>query len=327
MLQRHALRTSPATFARPWECVWRQGDGLRCYVGRIFDMDVAVGGPQFVQYRFSQPKPSILTLGERPVTNLSTQGIGSNPSGNYGVKTGSCVVHQKSSFGRTTWSEGTSVNPNLGYAFWPQGIWGGQGDAVYVILHKEEAPPEQNDVARWCVSLVAEADLVPEDIRLAVVISTKCVQIWQSDVYYAVGGGGPTTHPFMVEGSVNQNDEVELTIHDGHVNNVTLDNYMVNNQKVIKTISGAGTYRVYIVVNKVSTTYPSTVEWEVTAANAQVPANDDTKSHVLLAVVIVTVNNNVTSFEISQLVSTSLNTVRVKYGPATNEQYYLFNRV
>lgn len=284
-------------------------------------MDVSVGGPQFIQYRFSQPKPGILTLGDRPVTNLNGQGVGSNASGSYAVKTGSCVVHQKSSFGRTTWAQAASISPDSGYANWGQGIWGGNSGAVYVILHREDVPEGQSEseVPKWCLSLVNESDLVPEDIRVAVIVSTKCVQLWQSDIYYTQGAGGVAQdHPFKVI-HVGSDEEEETSTYK--IVHGTVTNQIPGNIAEEITVS-TDEYDVWLKVPydmSATPSFPAATgfEWEIGT-----PLPDDTASegYVRLA--------KVNGPTVTQYVTGSLWADRIQVGAgATLKAYYYYARI
>lgn len=160
-------------------------------------------------------------------------------------------------------------------------------------------------------------------VMIAYVSSPELIhQFFRSDLVLVGGSGaGETDHPFKVHASVD-GENVKLTITDGFVNNWTLDNPGAE-----ITISGVGIYKVYLVVSKTGVYYPSGVTWAVTPEGSNVPANDDDTAHVLIAVVNVAVVDEVTTPTITQMVSTALNSIRVKYAPAAGAVYYLFNRV
>lgn len=164
------------------------------------------------------PKPGLLTLGGSPVSTAGLQAFGANRSGLDQLKTGSCVIHQKSSYGRTTYAQAVPVVSTIGYAYWPQILWGTNSEPVYVVLHREESGAN----VKWCLSLVNDAQLLATDIKLAVLITTKCVQLWQSDIYIPEIPDVPQDPP-VVQPPVVEPDPNDPTTH------VTVKSFMVNN--------------------------------------------------------------------------------------------------
>lgn len=117
-----------------------------------------------------------------------------------------------------------------------------------------------------------------------------------------------------------ESGDIKATLTGGHVNNV-----VPSNISTVKTLTQNAINKVYLVVNKSGSSYPSTITWETTTS-ASLPANDADKSHMLIGEVDVQTGPPL-SFTIQQMVQTSLNTLRVKWGPGTNDIYYMFNRV
>lgn len=308
---RSVARTSSSAPVLPFQVEMVRGRNVRCYPGRVFDPEsMTINNEAGVKSAVKNPTNK--SSGGLPPASAINRVV---HSGTYAtsILTGSAVINCKATSGRCTLANSAAIDANEGYAEWA--IDQLTADS-YVVLHRN------NTNKLWFVSLLQAADLQAGDVKLACIRNFRDVQqLWKSDVYF-VAGSAPD-HPYKVKGVVNGQD-IDLTIVDGHVNNVTLSNAAATN-----TITGAaaGTYKAYIVVNKTGTTFPSTITWAVTGLNAAVPANDDTKAHVLLANVVVTVTNNVPSFTITQMVSTSLNTIRVKHNTGAADVVYLFNRV
>lgn len=164
------------------------------------------------------------------------------------------------------------------------------------------------DPAGWKVLIahVSSADLIH--------------QYFRSDVVYGGSGGGAGgPHPFMIE-CFEESGDIKATLTGGHVNNV-----VPSNISTVKTLTQNAINKVYLVVNKSGSNYPSTITWETTSSSS-LPANDADKAHMLIGEVEVLPGPPL-SFTIQQMVQTSLNTLRVKWGPGTNDIYYMFNRV
>jgi hypothetical protein len=259
--------------------------------------------------------PSIKTSGGLPMASAINRTV---HGGTYAtaILTGSAVVNCKSTSGRATLATSAPVDAEKGYAEWE--ISQLTSDS-YVVLHRDDV----NKL--WFVSLLPAASVLGTDIKLACIRNFRNVeQIWKSDIY-AAASAVATSHPFKIECDINNNNDVVAQIVDGHVQNVTLSNPLATENLGSVTAQ----YRIFIKVDVTGSVYPSAVTWDSLISTTPLPANDDTKAHVLIGTVNVTAGTGggPPTFSINQMVSTSLNTVRVKWGPGATDIYYLFNRV
>lgn len=163
-------------------------------------------------------------------------------------------------------------------------------------------------------------------VRIAHVTSSSLIhQYFRSDVVIGPSGStGTTDHPFKVT-CVVESGAVMANVSDGHVNNVTLVDPINDWQSL-----GSSTQqqKIYLIVHRTGTTYPSSIEWAVFGPSAN-PVNDEDKAHILLATVDVVAGTGGSdpTFTINQMAMSAYNTIRIKYGPGASDVTYMFNRV
>lgn len=314
------VKTAPPAATPPWSCVWRNKDGLRCHVGRVYDPELFDdGATEYAQGQFPRKKPSSMTLiGGAVITNAPDYNMSQASSG--GFKTGSVKIYYKTNFGRATFSDNDLQEvPESGYAYWPEGKFKSKNDGVYVILSRLEQTGEQS---KWVISLSLEANIQKKDFKLACIAGTSCIQIWQSDITYATGGGGGGDHPWKVT-CADSATKVEVSIADGSINNVMLDN-----PTYVHNITAEGEYSVLLKVTCVGLVYPEKVIWSV--AKDWIPAeNTLTECWLKAAHVKVEQAGDPATYTstITQLFSSSLRSERLKHGNALNAARYYFNRL
>jgi hypothetical protein len=257
-------------------------------------------------------------IGGAVITNAPDPNMSQASSG--GFKTSSVKIYYKTNFGRATYgSNDLQEVPESGFAYWPEGKFKSQGDKVYVILSRLEQTGGQ---AKWVISLSLEANIQKKDFKLACIAGTSCIQIWQSDITYATVGGGGPDHPWKVT-CVDSNTNVEVSIADGSINNVMLDN-----PTYVHNITQAGEYSVLLKVTCANLVYPEKVIWSVAKDWISVE-NTLTESWLKVAHVKVIQSGSPASFQstITQLISSSLRSERLKHGNALNAARYYFNRI
>ena len=194
-----SFKTAPPQDVHPWKCVWRNGDGIRCHIGRIFDQELLQSGGEFIQNRFPRKKPITVTLIGGITSNASGDANVSPGAQGSGTNTGGVKVYYAPTFGRATPDTAglIAVPAGTGYAYWPEGLYRQRGSSVYVILKKEE--PEEG-TPKWILSLVSEGELDTGDIKIAHRLAASCVQLWQSDIMpTAVMGAPECFFPFKIE--------------------------------------------------------------------------------------------------------------------------------
>jgi hypothetical protein len=266
------VRTAPWSPTLPWQAVWRQKDGIRVHLGRIYDTTATDG--EYVQNRFPRKKPVLMTSIGGQVSVAPNDTSMSRNRGN-GIFTGSAIVYYRSQFGRSTISDTdlTEASSDLGYVFWPEGVYKSQTEAVYVVIARED---DGNDV-KWIMSLVDESDLNYLDIKIACITGSSCVQIWQSDIVYTP----PATdadHPFKC---VVVGNKVKVT--EGTVTNVlatAVGGGDLTDSANHLTIPSTTNWFVQLKITSTNTQFPVTVEVETTSAGG---VNTTTVAYVLLA--------------------------------------------
>jgi hypothetical protein len=226
------VKTAPPAAVGPWSCVWRNRDGLRCHVGRVYDDKMFDdNAEEYSQGQFPRKKPSSMTLiGGAVVTNAPDTNMSSASTG--GFVTGSVKVYYKTNFGRASYGNNDLEEvPDSGYAFWPEGKYKSQAGAVYVILSRLENEGQQ---PKWVLSLSLGSNIQKKDFKIACIAGTSCIQIWQSDIVF--GKGGNTTaeaHPFKIIRNPNP-AIMTFSVTEGTVNNeaVGLSSYSLGNFQV-----------------------------------------------------------------------------------------------
>lgn len=211
------VKTAPPAAVAPWLCVWRNKDGLRCHVGRVYDPALFdLGTAEYAQGNFPRKRPSTMTLiGGTVVTRAPEANMSKDTSG--GFKTSSVQVYYNTQFGKADLGTPTLVAvPQAGYAFWPEGKYKNAGAGVYVILSRLEGEGQQT---KWALSICLEEEVVPKDIKIACLAGSSCIQIWQSDITYAVGGGQAECYfPFKIEvDQANGNYKVGMGSINGYI--------------------------------------------------------------------------------------------------------------
>jgi hypothetical protein len=221
------LRTAPWTPTLPWQTIWRQKDGIRCHVGRVFDSELFSNGvSEYVQNRFPRKKPVMVTSidGQMSVTHNDTSV--SRNKGN-GIITGSVKLYYNSVFGRGEYADSTvqEVSSDLGYVFWAEALYrnSSRTGAVYLIINRTSGP-EESDQPKWIMSLVDENQISNQDFKIACITGSSCVQIWQSDITYAQGGGTQAECYFPFKISVNQATG-EYIVSPGSINGTYIQQY------------------------------------------------------------------------------------------------------
>lgn len=319
-----SVRTAPPAATPPWSCVWRNRDGLRCHMGRVYDPELFDDGTtEYAQGNFPSRKPATMTLVGGNVVTRAPELNMSVPT-TSGFKTGSVQVYYKTNFGKATYDSGDlQVVPASGYAYWPEGKFKSQGDRVYVILSRLE---KEGESPKWAISLCLESAVQKKDFKLACIAGTSCIQIWQSDITFASGaGGGASDHPWLVT-CADAADKVTVTINDGAISNVMLSNPTYSHE-----ITTEGDYSVLLKVTCNNLVYPEEVIWSV-VKNWSPSLNPNTLTEAWLKVAHINVVDETgppatKTSTVTQLIKTSLMTERVKFGQGLNSARYYFNRV
>jgi hypothetical protein len=279
------------------------------------------GAVEYAQGNFPSKKPATMTLiggsvvTRAPELNMST-------ATTTGFKTGSVKVYYKTNFGRATYSANDLQEvAESGYAYWPEGKYKSQGGRVYVILSKLE---QEGDQPKWAISVCLEAAVQKKDFKLACIAGSSCIQIWQSDITFATGSGsGGSDHPWKVS-CADSASEVVVSINDGSINNV-----MLSNPTYTHDITEQGEYSVLLKVTCENTTYPNEVIWSV--VKDWVPAESTLTESWLKAAHVKVVQDSgppaTYTSTVTQLISNSLRSERLKHGNALNAARYFFNRL
>jgi len=318
------VKTAPPAATPPWSCVWRNKDGLRCHVGRVYDPELFDdGAAEYAQGQFPRKKPSSMTLiGGAVITNAPESNMSQSSTG--GFKTGSVKLYYKTNFGRANYtSNDLEEVPESGFAYWAEGKFKSQTGSVYLILSRLE---QEGSQAKWVLSLSLEANIQKKDFKIACIAGTSCIQIWQSDITYATGGGGGADdHPWKVS-CANSATKVTVTINDGAISNVMLSNPTYSHE-----ITAEGEYSVLLKVTCLNLVYPQEVIWSVVKDWS--PYNSpNTLTEAWLKVAHIEVTNEVgppatKASTVTELIRSSLMTERIKYGQGLNSARYYFNRV
>lgn len=304
------IKTASWSPTLPFQCVWRQKDGIRCHVGRIFDpLLFQEGSDEYVQNRFPRKKPILLREvgGQMSVTPASESSMSKN-KGN-GIKTGSVPVYYKQGFGRGSVGDidVVEVNSDTGYVYWAESRYISRSDSVYVILKRSS---DGENTTKWIMSLVDADEVQKDDIKIACVSGSSCVQLWQSDIVY-VSSAAETDHPFKVTITDVQANYISLNIRSGLVNNVLMSDMQL--QYTGDLNSGLFVYLKCAGSNNAA--FPSSVVADV---GTSVPADTDSYGYVAVATISGTL--------IQQQVYTSLWGERHKY-TAPNATRYFYYRI
>lgn len=298
------IKTASWTPTLPFQCVWRQKDGIRCHVGRVFDPILFSEGTQeFTQYRFPRKKPILMRSigGQVQVTPASESSVSKN-KGN-GILTGSVKVYYNTKFGRGAAGDAdvVEVNGDTGYVYWSEYIYKNKSNSVYVVLTRNT----DGDETKWILSLVDTNELSVEDIKIACISGSACVQLWQSDVSYA-GGGGEGVYPFKVTASAN-----EISVVTGGINNHVC--------VFAKQTKGVGTWYVYASATGASPGFPQSAAVYISET---LPADNDSTASILLAMVQVTQSEGEYSASVSQIARGSQWVDRFKCSSEGVASYY-----
>lgn len=280
------VRTSPPAPAGPWECVWRNKDGLRCHVGRVYDEAMFdADSEEYAQFNFPRKKPSTMTLiGGAVVTTTPQANMSVSRSG--GFLTSSVKIKYKQNLGLVQYGDNDIVDvPDSGYAFWPEGKFLNAGETVYVILSRLTDDNDENP--KWVLSLATEQDIWVYDFKLAAVAGTQCIQLWHSDIVYAKGGAAADPdHPFkckIVDGKIKVTSGTVTGKIATAVGGGELDlpaNYIPIPVVPTPPMIG-GSWLVWIKITSTSTQFPVTVE--VTSDENGPNPNSITESNVIIA--------------------------------------------
>jgi hypothetical protein len=316
-----SVKTAPPAATFPWSCVWRNRDGLRCHIGRVYDPELfAKGAAEYSQESFPSKKPSTMTLiGGSVVTRAPNPNM--SKSTTTGFKTGSVEVYYKTNFGRANYDSNTlQLVPESGYAYWPEGAFKSSSGSVYVILSRLEKTGEK---PKWAISLCLEAAVQKNDFKLACIAGSSCIQIWQSDITYAAGGSVSNEHPWKVSFKL-ENNGANVSIVNGSINNV-----MLSNPEYVHPITQAGEYSVLLKVTCVGLVYPSEIIWSVVKDWPSFTLNTISEAWVKVAHVKVTSGGTPPGLQgtVTQLISSSMMSERLRYGTSLNSARYYFNRV
>lgn len=299
------VRTAPPALTGPWECVWRNKDGLRCHVGRVYDQAMFEDGAErYSQNQFPRKKPSTMTLiGGQVVTNAPAANMSN--SSTSGFSTSSVKLKYKTNFGYASYDD-TDLDdiPESGYAFWPEGKFKGHSGAVYLILSKLE---KEEEAPKWVLSICDDSDAQPKDFRIAAVAGSQCIQLWGSDIVFS-----PSTdnmHPFKVIKKGVENEVSKWSVVTGSVNNIVPTNMseilsVENGWVWVKSDYDAG-----------SKSFPGQTGVTI-GAGETLPSSSTTSSYVALA--------QITAGTQAQLITGSLWGDRIQLGGGGTQtaQYY-----
>lgn len=299
-----SFKTAPPQDVHPWKCVWRNGDGIRCHIGRIFDLELLEGGEEFIQTRFPRKKPITVTLIGGLSSNASGDANVSPGAQGDGVGTGGAKVYYKSVFGRVTASTAglLEVPSGTGYAFWPEGLYRQRNDSTYVILKRET---DDAGESKWILSLVGSSSVEETDIKIALRVSASLVQIWQSDIFYSAGAV-EDSFPFKV----TCNSDGEISVVTGAVHNIVCE--------FTPTTPAAGLWYVYVKASGWTGYNPSAAS--IILVNA-VTADTDTEGHLLLGMVNI-VSGTPKTCTVTQIAGGSQWVDRFKCGSDGTADYY-----
>lgn len=298
------VKTAPPAPVGPWSCVWRNRDGLRCHVGRVYDAELISGNAtEYSQSQFPRKKPSTMTLIGGAVVTIAPDTNMSQAS-TSGFKTGSSKVYYKTNFGRASYDDNDLVEvPDSGYAFWPEGKYKSQGGGVYVILSRLEKTSVGNEPPnppKWVLSLSLEANVQKRDFKIACVAGTSCIQIWQSDIVYSKEI--ESDYPFKVKLDGNK-----IIVVAGGINSIRCE--------------ASGTYGngTWFVVGSATFNgqYGNVGSADVTIQSSM-PSSSDLTGVILIA----TVTIGTTTSEIDQIVSGSQFVDRFKCSNVGTAQYF-----
>jgi hypothetical protein len=223
----------------------------------------------------------------------------------------------------------SSEIPDDGCVTWASGAFSST-QPTYVFLRKITFS-ESNK--RWHV-LAASGSISWEedDIVIAKVEPTSgsqtgwlVAQILKSDVFLTgEATAGPSDHPWKVTCN-NVANGVDVTIRDGSINNV-----MLQNPEYEHSITEVGEYSVLLKVTCLGLVYPNEVIWSVVKDwQAFSSANTQTEAWLKVAHVKVEQSGNPPAYTstITQLIYSSLMSERLKHGNGLTNVRYYFNRV
>ena len=180
------LSSAPTNIPHPWKVDWARGEKFRCFLGRIYDPEV-ISTDEWEPERFPEGLSQGLTITKRTIqpkylkkdrTSMNSKAY-TTP-----VKSGSVKIYTKSAFGRVTTATAVLVDETKGCAEWDESVIlaAGTTSSVYFVLHKTDS--------KWMVSAVLEANVLADDVKIAVVKKRdsasikdwRLIQLWKSDL-------------------------------------------------------------------------------------------------------------------------------------------------
>jgi hypothetical protein len=314
------IRTSGAERHYPFQVEVSNANTIVCHVGRVYDsLSAGVYGSS-TQNSWPANQNKITQQGLQKAQSYNKTELEYYPKA---VKTGSAAIFYKGTQQAAFRGKATDANANNqvgqnGYIRWDRT---GPEDE-YIILHYVRST-DNPDTNKWCISAVEEGDISESDIVIAYIANGEIVrQIWRSDFCALGGGGGSGDHPWKVT-CEDSASKVEVSISDGSINNVMLDN-----PTYVHDITSEGEYSVLLKVTCVGTVYPQDVIWSVEKDWWPVE-NTINECWLKAAHVKVVKAGEPETYKstVTQLFSTSLRSERLKHGNALDAVRYYFNRI
>lgn len=316
------IRTSGADKPYPFQVEVSNANTIVCHVGRVYDSSSAETYGVASQKSWPANQNKITQKGLQKAQAYNKTEL---QYFDYAVRTNSTKIYYKGTSayagrGKATSSNATNEVGVNGYVAWPRS--GPQHE--YIILHTVR-DTDHPDTNKWCISAVAEGEISESDIVIAYIANGETVrQVWRSDVCAIGGGGGSSDHPWKITCS-DSSTKVEVSISDGSINNVMLDN-----PTYVHEITAVGEYSALLKVTCLGSVYPEKVIWSVVKDWTTTGSpNTLTEGWLKVAHVKVVRDGEPESYKstVTQLLSSSLFSERVKYGNGLNAARYYFNRV